>query len=55
MIRQEGYYWIRQYDSTELEVAQWDDGMWWLTGADQSYRDDEILYINETQLLPPTI
>ena len=56
MKRNSGYYWILVSEIFHLwVVAYWDSEIevWYFTGNINTYRDEDLIRINEEQIQPP--
>lgn len=51
MNREDGFYWIKYIE--HWEVAEFEEGYWWLTAVEINIKEVNILEINETRILPP--
>jgi hypothetical protein len=40
MNRNNGFYWVWLH--SEWEVAEYEDGLWWLCGADVPFKSDDL-------------
>lgn len=51
MERKEGYYWIKESETSEWNIAFWDGFMsWWFAGNDSDCEDKNLFKIDETPI-----
>lgn len=50
--RKDGFYWARFRVNKIIEVIEFFEGHWWITGAD-GIHDDEFDWFSDTMLIPP--
>lgn len=50
-MRENGFYWVRF--AMEWKVAEWLDGVWWMTGDEGPENDDHMFEIDERRIVRP--
>ena len=47
MEREEGFYWIKLESEEDWQPAQYAAEVWWVTGDDVYYEDNEVAVVGE--------
>ncbi len=51
MIRENGYYWIKIQHHENWEIAEYMNGIWYVIGFEDAYKDYHLEHIDENRIV----